>query len=327
MLYFLILGCAFLATVFLVIGMHRLVFASRLSVLQRLEANTADHPVDAQLMGTGELPRGKGFKRSLLNFMGMLGRAFPQWANRQAIQQKLNQAAVLMRAEEFIGVSFFSVAVVFLFFLLALNQLLLAIPFAVLAYFIPGFLVNRKKDKRMEALTNQLPEALDIISSGLRAGFSFPQAMAVVSREMQPPIKDEFYRVIWENRMGKTLEQALQNMEERTDCEDLDLFINALLIQKQVGGNLAEVLNNISHTIRDRVRIMGEIKTLTTQGKMSALIIILLPIGIALFLLVVNPEYILLLVQELVGQIMLATSVVLMIIGTLLIRKIVDIDI
>ena len=327
MLYFLILGGAFLTAVLLVMGMHRVVFASRLSVMQRLEAHTTDVSQDGSLAGTGEIPRRKGLKRELLNLMGLVGRIIPQRANLQAIQQKLNQAAILMRAEELIGFSFMSAAVVFLFFFLLLNQLFLALPLGVLAYFVPGVLVSWKKKKRMQALTDQLPEALDIIASGLRAGFSFPQAMAVVSREMASPIKDEFYRVIWENRMGKTLEEALHNMGERTDSDDLDLFITALLIQKQVGGNLAEVLNNISHTIRERVRIQGEINTLTAQGKMSAIIIILLPIALAGILTIINTEYMMEFFQDIIGQVLLVASIISMIIGTVIIRKIIDIDI
>ncbi len=326
MLYFLILGGAFLTTVLLVMGMHRVVFASRLTVMQRLEAHTADAPQEGQAF-SGEIPRSKGLKRDLLNILGLIGRFIPQRVSRHAIQQKLNQAAILMRAEELVGLSFLTAAVVFLLFFLVLGQLLLAIPLGVLSYFLPGLLVNLKKKKRMQALTDQLPEALDIIASGLRAGFSFPQAMAVVSREMQPPIKDEFYRVIWENRMGKTLEEALHNMGERTDSDDLDLFITALLIQKQVGGNLAEVLNNISHTIRERVRIQGEINTLTAQGKMSAIIIISLPIVFALILYFINTEYMMEFFQDIIGQVLLVASVISMILGSIIIRKIIDIDI
>ena len=326
MFYFLILGGAFLTTVLLVMGMHRVVFASRLTVMQRLEAHTADAPQEGQAF-SGEMPRSKGLKRDLLNILGSIGRFIPQRVSRQAIQQKLNQAAILMRAEELVGLSFLTAAAVFLLFFLVLGQVFLALPFGVLSYFLPGLLVNFKKKKRMQALTDQLPEALDIIASGLRAGFSFPQAMAVVSREMQPPIKDEFYRVIWENRMGKTLEEALHNMGERTDSDDLDLFITALLIQKQVGGNLAEVLNNISHTIRERVRIQGEINTLTAQGKMSAVIIILLPIALAGILTILNTEYMLEFFTDIIGQVLVVASVISMIIGTVIIRKIIDIDI
>ena len=327
MLYFLILGGAFLTAVLIVMGMHRVVFASRLSVMQRLEAHTADAPQEGSLAGTGEIPRNKGLKREVLNLLGLVGRIIPQRANLPAIQQKLNQAAILMRAEELVGFSLMTSVVAFLILFLVLDLLFLAILIAVLSYFLPGLLVNFKKKRRMQALTDQLPEALDIIASGLRAGFSFPQAMAVVSREMQSPIKDEFYRVIWENRMGKTLEEALHNMGERTESDDLDLFITALLIQKQVGGNLAEVLNNISHTIRERVRIQGEINTLTAQGKMSAIIIILLPIVLAVILYFINTEYMMEFFQDIIGQVLLAASIISMIIGSIIIRKIIDIDI
>ena len=114
---------------------------------------------------------------------------------------------------------------------------------------------------------------------------------------------------------------------ERIDSDDLNLVITALLIQKQVGGNLAEILDNIAHTIRERVRIQGEIKTLTAQGKLSAIIIVLLPFAVAAFLAIMNPDYMLTLVQETLGLLMLGFAVVMQIVGVMIIRKIITIDV
>jgi tight adherence protein B len=133
--------------------------------------------------------------------------------------------------------------------------------------------------------------------------------------------------VIWENRMGKTLEEVLHNLGERVGSEDLNLVITALLIQKQVGGNLAEILDNISHTIRERIKIKNEIKTLTAQGRLSAVIIMMLPLGVVCFLLMVNPEYMLGLVRETLGLIMLGLALILQFMGILIIRKIVNIEV
>ncbi len=328
MLYYILMAGVFLSTVLLVTGMYRLLYTPRLMVLQRIEAHTSDAQL-AELSGEAAMPpvKGQGLKRELLNFMGVLGAVLQRRTKLQAIQQKLIQAHILMRAEELIGFSLIAAVVVAVVFFLVLGQFLVALPLAVLAYFLPGLLVDIKKKRRMVALTGQLPEALDIISSGLRAGYSFPQAMAVVSREMETPIKEEFYRVIWENRMGKNLEEALHNLGNRTDSEDLDLFITALLIQKKVGGNLSEVLNNISHTIRERVRIKGEINTLTAQGKFSAIVVILLPIAVGTFIGLIDPDYIMLLFQHLLGLVMVVAAVVLMVIGAIIIRRIVDIDV
>lgn len=328
MLYYILMAGVFLSTVLLVTGMYRLLYTPRLMVLQRIEAHTSDAQL-AELSGEAAMPpvKGQGLKRELLNFMGVLGAVLQRRTKLQAIQQKLIQAHILMRAEELIGFSLIAAVVVAVVFFLVLGQFWVALPLAVLAYFLPGLLVDIKKKRRMVALTGQLPEALDIISSGLRAGYSFPQAMAVVSREMETPIKEEFYRVIWENRMGKNLEEALHNLGNRTDSEDLDLFITALLIQKKVGGNLSEVLNNISHTIRERVRIKGEINTLTAQGKFSAIVVILLPIAVGTFIGLIDPDYIMLLFQHLLGLVMVVAAVVLMVIGAIIIRRIVDIDV
>ena len=127
--------------------------------------------------------------------------------------------------------------------------------------------------------------------------------------------------------MGKTLEEVLRNLGERNESDDLNLVITALLIQKQVGGNLAEILDNISHTIRERVRIKGEIQTLTAQGRLSAIIIIILPVAVAAFLMATNPEYMLTLVRETLGLIMLVFAIIMQVFGIMVIRKIIKIDV
>ena len=127
--------------------------------------------------------------------------------------------------------------------------------------------------------------------------------------------------------MGKPLEEVLLNLGERAGSYDMNLLINALLIQRQLGGNLAEILDNITHTIRERVRIKGEIKTLTAQGRLSALIIILLPVAVAAFLIVMNPDYMLTLFREPLGLIMLCLAVFLQIMGIFIIYKIINIEV
>jgi tight adherence protein B len=323
MLQLVILGGAFLTVVFFCVGFYQMLFASRLTVLERLKVSTLSSAAQQQV----EAARAKSLKEEFLRFLGILGTTLSRWINLQTIQQKLLQAHILMRAEEFIGLTICSGIAIFILFYLVTGHLLLALPAGLAGFKMPDLVVGIKKNQRVNTLTQQLPEALTIISNGLRAGYSFPQAMSVVGREMGPPIGEEFSRVIWENRMGKPLEEVLHNLGERTGSEDLNLVITALLIQKQVGGNLAEILDNISHTIRERVRIKGEIKTLTAQGRLSAVIIILLPVGVAAFLMFMNPEYMLTLVQEVLGLIMLGVAVVLQIVGIIVIRKIVNIEV
>lgn len=323
MLYYFILGGAFLTVVFMMLGLYQLKHGSRFAVLERLNGGTAEQVGD---INGQEYFRGRGLWREVLHVFGTLGNTLSPQRKLPAVQKKLIQAHILMRAEELVGLSIVAALFVFLIIYLLAN-IFSALPAGLIALKLPGIIVDIKKKKRMESLTGQLPEALDLITSGLRAGFSFPQAIAVVNKEMTPPITEEFSRVLRENSMGKTMDEVLHDLGDRTDSEDLDLVITALLIQKQVGGNLAEILDSISHTIRERVRISGEIRTLTAQGRMSALIIILLPLALAAFLFVFNPDYIMLLFQDTIGIFMISGAVVLQIMGIMLIRKIIDIDI
>ena len=323
MLHILILMGAFLTVSFLTVGLYYSFRSSRMAVLERLKFQTREGDALAQ----AEASRSRGFKGDFLAFLGMLGNMVPRRSNMKSIQQKLVQAHVLLRAEEFVGLVILAGVAGFLFLYLLTTTLLVAVPGGLLFMKVPSMLVEMRKDKRMKALTEQLAEGLTIISNGLRAGFSFPQAMGTVSREMEPPIAEEFGRVVWENRMGKSFEEALHNLQERTDCDDLNLLITALLIHKQVGGNLAEILDNISHTIRERIRLQGEIRTLTTEGRVSAIIVLLLPFGVAGAVLVLNPDYILTLVREQMGFVMIGLALVLQILGIIFIRRIVDIEV
>ena len=324
MLLFAIYGGAFLTAVLLFIGLHNLIFSSRLAVMDRLKIYTM--PTDPHHK-TDTASKSIGHGGELLRLLGMMGKVMSRNRNLNTIQKKLLQAHILMRAEEFIGVTVFCGLVIFLLIITLTGSLLFSILIGLMGLKLPALIVDFKKGRRSAALTQQLPEALSIVSSGLRSGFSFPQAMAVVQKEMGAPIGEEFGRVILENRMGKPLEEVLNNLGERTDSDDFNLAITALLIQKQVGGNLAEILDNISNTIRERVRIKGEINTLTAQGKLSAVIIIMLPLGIGAFLMIMNPDYMLTLLQETIGLIMLGAALVMQFLGIIIIRKIITIDV
>jgi tight adherence protein B len=313
----------FLTVVCLCLGLFVLVVGPRAQVLTRLKFQT----LSAEEMKKAEVSARRGLREDVLVFLGMLGKVFSRQTYLEGLQRKLIHAHVFMRAEEFIGLSIVcGIGMMFLIYILT-GIVFLTIIFGVLAGKIPDLVIGAKKSKRMSMLNEQLPDALSIMANGLRAGYSFVQAMDVVSREMEYPIADEFGRVVRENRLGKPMEDVLLDLTERTDNEDLDMVVTALLIQKQVGGNLAEILNKIEHTIRERVRIRGEIKTLTVQQRMSAVIIILLPIAVALLLLVMNPEYMLPLFRETAGLVMLGLAVFFQVIGIVLIRRISNIEV
>jgi tight adherence protein B len=197
----------------------------------------------------------------------------------------------------------------------------------VVGYHLPGLFLHRLKKKRLLAFTNQLSGALSLISNSLRAGYSFLQAMETVAKEGSPPIAEEFRRVLKENSLGVPVEKSLLEMTKRVPSEDLDLLVTAVLIQRQVGGNLAEVLDGIGHTIRERIRIQGEIRTLTAQGRMSGVIIGILPFLIGGILCAMRPDIFTLLFQKKAGWVMVAVALLMQTIGILLIKKIVSIKV
>ena len=181
--------------------------------------------------------------------------------------------------------------------------------------------------RRQAAFLNQLGDTLIMVSNALRAGFSFMQAMELISKEMQPPIGVEFQKVINEMNLGATLETAMENMGRRMQSSDFDLVVTAVLIQRQVGGNLSQVLDSISNTINERIRMRREISALTAQGKLSGLIVGIIPIFIAGFVLSSDPDYFQPMLESQLGKMLLVAAVVLELLAVVVIRKIIDIDV
>jgi tight adherence protein B len=161
----------------------------------------------------------------------------------------------------------------------------------ILGFVLPRIYVGIKQGQRLKAFEDELPDILNLWVNSLRAGYSVPQAMEAVGKEAPPPASDEFRRVVSEFQIGIPVDIALNNMLARIGSEDLDLVFTAVNIQREVGGNLAEILETISHTIRERIRIKGEIKTLTASGRASGTLVGSLPLGLALLLYVMNPNY------------------------------------
>jgi tight adherence protein B len=162
---------------------------------------------------------------------------------------------------------------------------------AIVGSALPRFYVKRKQNQRLINFNNQLADMLNLMVNGLRAGYSTMQAMEAVSREMPQPISIEFRRVVQEMQIGISMEQALENLIRRIPSDDLDLIIAAINVQREVGGNLAEILDTISHTIRERVRIKGEIKVLTSQVLYSGRFLAMMPLIITLILYTINRPY------------------------------------
>ena len=163
---------------------------------------------------------------------------------------------------------------------------------AIVGYFIPGFYVRRQQARRLTKFNEQLSDMLNLMVNGLRAGYSTMQAMEAISKELPSPISDEFRRVVQEMQIGISMEAALSNLLRRIPSEDLDFMVTAINVQREVGGNLSEILDTISFTIRERVKIKGEIRVLTSQVRASGALLSFIPLILALVLWFIDPTYI-----------------------------------
>jgi len=214
---------------------------------------------------------------------------------------------------------------------LAVSVLNFAIPLAVLcglaAAALPFTHVWWKRRKRFAAFLAQLPDALDLMSRALSAGHAFSEALHMVSSEMNEPIGSEFRKTYEEQNLGLSLKLALENLTERIPLLDLKMCVTAVLIQRETGGNLAEILEKVAYTIRERFRIMGDLKTLTTSSRMSAWLLCGLPIFVAIAVTVMNPDYMSVLWKDPRGHKLIAAAMFMQITGMLIVRKILNIKI
>jgi tight adherence protein B len=256
------------------------------------------------------------------------------------LARDLARADLKLKPSEFLGIwagSIIGVPLLMIVFSLGLPALRTPIALLIgfiLGFFLPRFWLGRRKGGRLKAFNKQLPDTITLLANALRAGSSFLQAIELVVRESRPPVSLEFGRVIREVNLGLPFEQALENMVRRVRSDDLELMATAISIQHTVGGNLAEILDSIAYTIRERVRIKGEIQTLTAQQRLSGYVVGFLPIGLAGFLFIAAPNFMdaMFLNPPAVlglpaGVVILIAGGFMMFIGFMLIRKIVDIEV
>ncbi len=243
------------------------------------------------------------------------------------IQTDLAQADVKLRVAEFILLTIASIALFFLLGRLIFDSALMGLAFAVVGFFVPRIYLNIRRRRRLNAFNDQLADTITLLANSLRSGFSIVQSMETVAEQLPDPMATEFHRVTQEIGLGLHYEEALYNMLRRVPSDDLDLMITAINIQGRVGGNLAEILDTIGHTIRERVRIKGEIRVLTAQQMISGYILTLLPVVLGLVLYLINPRYVGRMFNDPCGWIMIVVGVAMIVVGFLIIRKIVDIEV
>jgi tight adherence protein B len=198
---------------------------------------------------------------------------------------------------------------------------------AVLFFSLPWLWLYHKRASRLKAFAAQLPDAMELVARALRAGHSLAAGMHVVAEEMPAPISKEFGRVYEEQNLGIPLEEAMKGMCERVPNLDLRFFVTSVAIQRQTGGDLAEILDRIGHVIRERFKILGQVKALTAEGRLSGVVLIAMPIGLFFLMLWMKPDYIRLLWTDPLGVKMSIAAIILVLIGSYAIKKIVDIKV
>jgi tight adherence protein B len=261
------------------------------------------------------------------------------WVNRQVVRSSfgdriakdLARADLKMKPGEYVMLIALSVILVgFIGWFVGGKSILVGVVFGIIGIFLPGFYVKRQQSKRLTLFNEQLGDMLNLMVNGLRAGYSNTQAMEAVSRELPAPISDEFRRVIQEMQLGVAMEVSLDNLLRRIPSDDLDLVITAINVQREVGGNLAEILDSISYTIRERVRIKGEIRVLTSQVMYSGRFLSMLPIFVVGILFLLNREYMMEFFKPEnipCGYISLGLAILLIIIGYFAMNKLAEIEI
>lgn len=214
------------------------------------------------------------------------------------------------------------------YFVLFGQQLVMGIVSAFAGFFAPRIYLSMTIGKRLRQFESQLPDTISLWVNALRSGYSVPQAMEAIARDAPEPTATEFKRVVQEMQIGIPMPAALGHLLERIESDDLDLIVTAVNIQREVGGNLAEILDVIGYTVRERIKLKGEIRVLTAQGRITGYLISFLPIILALFLYSINPQYMGNLFENRgCGWPMLGLGLTMIGIGAAVINKIVDIDI
>ncbi len=279
--------------------------------------------------GAAALPQSAGMRDTLNRLFqpaaDRMGRGDAKKGKPSVVEQ-LQRADLKLRPSEYfmiqLGSAFLVALIVWLRFHALAGWLLL-----VLGYLIPGFYVKYRVSQRLKKFNGQLGDTLTLLSNALKAGYSFAQAIDTVAKNAVAPIGDEFGRAVREMNLGGSPDEALGNITKRIASNDFDLVATAYSIHRTVGGNLAEILDNIAYTIRERVRIKGEIQTLTAQARASGTIITALPILLAAFMFFVTPTYFQPMFSSIIGWILIVIGAFMIFIGNLIIRRIVAIEV
>lgn len=309
-----------LAVIVFVVGLIVIMRGRQPNVAERLEQYAGAQEVSA------ERPRLEG-DRALKRVATDMDKAMSRRGFGEEIAVDLARADLKLTVTEFLILNVLSVVGLGILAAIMFRSPFFGLPGAVLGFFAPRWWVKFVQGKRLDAFNSQLGDALNLLVNGLRSGYSMLQAMEAVSKELPAPISVEFARVVQEVALGLSNEEALANLLRRIRSDDLDLMVTAINVQHEVGGNLAEILDTISYTIRERVRIQGEIKVLTAQAMISGYVVGFLPIAITVILFLLSRDYMMRMFQSVCGWVMLVVVVIMVGSGFFAIQKIVRIDV
>jgi tight adherence protein B len=290
--------------------------AARMAAIGRPVPQTAASPVDRP--GTGWIPES----------VSAFGERFAQAQGfSEKLDARLEAAGVNLRSGEFVVATVGAGLLGAVLGAAVLQNVVLAGVIGALGTVFPTLALKVALNRRADRMREQLPDVLTIMASSLRAGHSFLQALDTVAREIPAPANVEFQRLVAEIRLGRPAEDALEALADRVGSSDFRWAVLAVNIQREVGGNLAEILDNVADTLRERATMRRQIKVLTAEGRLSAWVLAILPFAIGIYMFAVNPRYISLLFTTQIGLFMLGVAGVLMVLGILWMRKIVDIDV
>ena len=279
-------------------------------------------------MDTQEKPKErKPLAERFMDLLHSAGQHLSNIRHARGLDFKMQKAGIPLLGTEFLILLALSAFVSTAIVAIVTKKLFAGILVAIVVVAAEWVYILLKISRREAAFTNQLGDCLMMVANAMRAGFSFLQAMDLVAKEMEPPISEEFKHVMRDIGLGASVERALDDMDKRVSSPDFSLVVTAVLIQQQVGGDLAHILDTISDTIQDRIRMRREIRTLTSQGRISGYVLGVLPFALAAFISVTNPGYLEPLFTERLGQIAIGIAVVMVLIGFIIIQRIVDIDV
>ncbi|WP_432648033.1 type II secretion system F family protein [Mitsuokella sp.] len=291
-----------------------------------------DRVITERLSSLAEAPgetrqsrQGGGIKAVLLGLIEGLAGAIGKVQRGRRVELWMQQADWPIHGTEFEAILvLWGIFIGFITFLVTLKPLMFFLG-AFAAIFLGFALLGLRIRRRRKKFTNQLGDMLTMVANALRAGFSFMQAFELIAREMDAPMGREVRLVVNEVNLGNTLETALDNMQKRVASPDFELVVTAVLIQRQVGGDLAQILDTIAETIQERIRMRREVQALTAQGRASGWVVAAVPFGLAAFLYIFNPNYIQPLFETDMGRMCIVGALILQCIGMFIIQRIVDI--